>query len=387
MNCRSLVAASLLIICSTSVAGAQSQTTGSASTKQRPGRAKRMIVPPAPVVPILRPTPAGRTATQAAANQAAVTLSSSSFTVKETSARLYRDMAKLSPADAANKLVINLSSTKTNTKYFTWMKVFVGNTLVATDKNLKDGKATIDVSGKLVPGVNYIAVEGQAPPGTVLNWDLVSLQQSTAAAPAPRATAAGYVSVNRLRPGDEVVVGEDFEISGSGFDPSNTTVFLDKMSVVPQGIAPDRLTLKIPANHPGGRVPVTVKVGSAVSQPLYVVIRPIPEVTGTNLDGCPPGYPLEIFGNNFSDKISEVKVTFGGAPGHVMQASKTALVVTVPDFYNGMGTVAGQAGIAIKVKVGKAESKENATISIGNSVWQDPGFRGGPDTPFVPSPF
>lgn len=260
-------------------------------------------------------------------------------------------------------------------QHLNWLRIMMGNQIIATERDLR-GKTDFkfDMTRGVANGVNQIAIMGQGSNGASAEWQLTT----------PR-----KVKLKQVNP-DEVVVGQDLILKGLNFDPTpaNDLVTIGRKSLPATAATPTELTLKIPKNFEPGEYNVKVTVAGLNSHEKKVIIRGIPELTGTSLTGVPPGYPLEVFGKNFSKKLGENKVTFGGTQAEVTSASTERLTVIVPNFYTGLngdtGGVAGQVGIPIKVKVGKIDSINSVPINVGNSVWKDPGLSGGPDTPTVP---
>lgn len=262
-----------------------------------------------------------------------------------------------------------------STPHLNWVRIMLGNQVLASERDLK-GKSefTLDLTRGVVPGVNQIVVSGQGTTASTFEWRLVT----------PR-----KVKLTAVNP-DEVVVGQDLTLKGENFDPTPTkdTITLGKKEFPANTATPKELKLRIPKDFPPGEYLVKVTVDGLSSHEKKVIVRGIPELTGTNFNGIPPGAQLVIFGKNFSKKLAENQVTFAGTPAEVVACSPDQLTVVVPNFYTGLqgdtGGVAGQVGIPIKVKVGKVESINSVPINVGNSMWQDPGLKGGPDTPTVP---
>lgn len=272
--------------------------------------------------------------------------------------------AKFSPVDQASKAA-----------HFNWLRVTLGNRMLATEQTLK-GKSElkIDLTGSVEDGANQIAIEGQGMSGATLEWKL---------------TTPKKLKLSSVNP-DEVVVGQDLTLKGENFDPNSSkdTITLGKKTFNPNTATNVELKLRIPADFPPGDYTVKVAANGLTSKELKVTVRGIPELTGTSLNGVPPGAQLIIYGKNFSKKLHENKVTFDGQQAEVVGGGTEQLTVVVPNFYTGLTNdtagIAGQVGIPIKVKVGKVDSKNSVPINVGNSTWQDPGLRTGPDVPTVP---
>lgn len=273
--------------------------------------------------------------------------------------------AKFSPVGAPGQQGTHLN----------WLRIMLGDRILATEQNLRGKDSfTADLSGTVVPGTNQILVKGQGNNGATFEWSLTT----------PRKP-----KLSSVQP-DEVVVGETLTLKGENFEtnPALDIVNIGRKTLVPTSASASELKVKIPSNFEPGEYMAKVTIDGLSSHEVKVVVRGIPELTGTNLNGVPPGATLVIFGKNFSKKLSENKVLFDSASAEVVQCSPEQLTVVVPNFYTGLqqdtGGVAGQVGIPIRVKVGKVEAKNTVPINVGNSTWQDPGMKGGADAPQVP---
>lgn len=283
------------------------------------------------------------------------------------------------PDDKSDKLTLkaNYSPLGTSMPHFTWLRVMMGNRILATEQNLRNKTdLTLDLTNSLETGPNQIVVSGNATPGATFDWKM---------------TTPKKVKLTSLNPADEVVVGQDLTLKGENFDStaSKDIVGLGRKTY-PANIATGttELKLRIPRDIEPGEYPVNVTVDGLTSKTLKITVRGIPELSGTNLQGCPPGAQLIVYGKNFSKKIGENKVTFGGTSAEVVACTTDQLTVIVPNFYTGLqgdtAGVAGQVGIPIRVKVGKIDSINTVPINVGNSTWADPGLQQGPGIPQVP---
>lgn len=282
------------------------------------------------------------------------------------------------PDDRADNLTLkaNFSPLQGPNPKFIWLRVMIGNRLLATEQTLKNKTSfTLDLTNGVENGLNQIVVDGSGTPGATFDFKLTT----------PR-----KVKLTAVNP-DEVVVGQDLTLKGENFDPapSKDTITLGKKQF-PANTATGttELKLRIPANFEPGEYLVKVSVDGLSSKELKVTVRGIPELTGTNLNGVPPGAQLVIYGKNFSKKLGENSVRFDNTQAEVVACTTEQLTVVVPNFYTGLegdtAGVAGQVGIPIRVKVGKIESKNTVPINVGNSTWMDPGLQTGPNIPTVP---
>ncbi|MBX9689281.1 MAG: IPT/TIG domain-containing protein [Candidatus Obscuribacterales bacterium] len=282
------------------------------------------------------------------------------------------------PDAASDNLTLNLKFSPVGElagPHFNWLRVTLGNRILATEQSLKGKSAlVVDLTGTVDNGTNQITISGQGNAGATVDWVLTT----------PR-----KVKLTQVNP-DEVVVGEDLSLKGENFDPSPSkdTVTIGKKNLTATSATATDLKVKIPRDFTPGEYMVKVTVDGLSSKEKKVTVRGIPELTGTNLNGVPPGAQLVIYGKNFSKKMNENTVTMDGVNAQVVNCSTEQLTVVVPNFSNELSgdtaRIAGQVGIPIKVKVGKIESKNTVPINVGNSTWMDPGLQDKPGVPEVP---
>jgi hypothetical protein len=261
------------------------------------------------------------------------------------------------------------------TPRFNWLRIMLGNQVLADERALK-GKSdlTLDLTGKVDSGINQITMSGQGTAGATAEWKLTTPKKCVLRSVDP----------------DEVLVGKDFKLKGLNFDPTPSK---DIVSVGPKNLTPSTATatelkVRVPKDFPPGEYMVKVTIEGRSSHEVKLTIRGIPELTGTNLNGVPPGANLVIFGKNFSKKVNENVVLFDATQAQVVSCTTEQITVVVPNFENQMAgdtaRLSGQVDIPIRVKVGKFDAINTVPINVGNSTWQDPGLKGGPDTPQVP---
>ncbi len=279
------------------------------------------------------------------------------------------------PDDAKNQNQLTFTATYTplggSGVHFNWLRIMMGGRMLYTERTLQGkNSVTMDMTGQIPSGTNQMVIQGQGSAGATVEWKI---------------TTPIKVKLTSVNP-DEVVVGGDVTLKGSNFDttPTKDIVTIANKQVTVNKATATELKLKIPKNFQPGETEVKVTVNGMASKPLKITIRGIPELTGTNFNGVPPGAELTVFGKNFSKKLGENQVFFGETAASVVSGTTEQLVVVVPNFYADMGAVSGQVGIPIKVKVGKIESSNTVPVTVGNSMWEDPGLKGGPDVPQVP---
>lgn len=277
------------------------------------------------------------------------------------------------PDDPKNQLTFtaNFSPLGGGGAHFNWLRIMMGGRMLYNERTLQ-GKTsvTMDLTGQVPNGTNQMVIQGQGGTGASIDWKI---------------TTPIKVKLTSVNP-DEVVVGGDVTLKGSNFDtsPPKDIVTIGSKTVPVSAATTTELKLKIPKNFPPGEAEVKVAVNGMTSKSVKITIRGIPELTGTNLNGCPPGAELTVFGKNFSKKLGENQVYFGETAASVVSGTTEQLVVVVPNFAADLGGIAGQVGIPIKVKVGKVESSNTVPVTIGNSMWEDPGLKDGPGVPSVP---
>ncbi|MBY0359886.1 MAG: IPT/TIG domain-containing protein [Candidatus Obscuribacterales bacterium] len=375
-RCLLLAISAPLVFC-TAVSAADTKTTSTVTTVKRTPR--RALVPPPPPnsVMTIRPTTQATTSVPASPDTSSKDLivgSGGPYTFNGSSNQRFSGLFNFDNDDPKVPLTLNVDVSTPNS--FRWLRVYMGNRLIATEKDFRSkNNIKLDLTGT-DGGTQQIVVQGSGARGAAVNW---------------KASSVMTVQLDQVNP-DEACPGDAISLRGNNFSisPTRNQVIIGKMNLPVYSATNTELKVKIPVkNFETGELPVYVTVDGVRSKAGKILVRGIPELTGTNYDGIPPGAELYIFGKNFSKKLNENQVFFENTPGQVVSCTPTELVVIVPNFYMGGGSAAlsGQVGIPIKVKVGKVESKNTIPITIGNSRWQSPGFRGGPETETVPVGF
>jgi hypothetical protein len=270
--------------------------------------------------------------------------------------------------DAPMTLVLSNGSDKA--PGFKWFKVMLANRVIATEKNFSDNVAKIDMTGILLPGSTQLVLEGAGWAGARFSWKLV--------------TSIQPVTLTSANP-DEVVVGEPTTLSGSNFStsPTENIVAFNKKTARVTGATSGELKVVVPTDADAGENKVNVTVGTVKSKDIKVKVRKVPELSSTSLQGVAPGEYISIFGKNFSKDASEVKVFFGDTQAQIIEADEDRVLVAAPFPAYGAGHVPSP----VSVQIGKVKSKNTLPVQIGPQMFQDPGFRGGSDTPVLPAGF
>ncbi len=370
--------------------GARSATPTVASGPGAP-RANNSLVPPPPAIPMSLPRSRSTgkaisfpTLPSVDASRTVVVGSGGPFNLQGRGANEQFAAAFSwkpdSPTDPL-KLEVTANLTDRLSPRWNYIRVSIGNRLLATEKNFKRDVSkdvfTLDLTGTVDSGVNQIVIQGAGERGATAKWTLSSILN------------AKVLSVDP----DEVLVGDRVTIKGQNFptDATKILVNIGKNKQVPAKTATTtEVKFDVPKNIEPDEYPITVSISNKkVPGQAKLIVRGIPRLRSTNLTGCPPGYPIVIFGQNFSKKLGENQITVGQVQAQVQSGSTTELTILCPsegsNFYDGgHAPMEFQTYLPIKLKVGKIECKDSLPITVGNSVWQDPGLLGGKDVPEVP---
>lgn len=344
---------------------------------QNPGK-RGLVPPPPPAIPIVMPRTRASTTVTPAASAAndpnkIIVGTGGPFTLTGRGAETFAGTFTWKPDTPNQPLTLQVTNAPQLVK---WIRVSLGNRVLATEKDFRSGGTlTLELGGTVDNGLNQITIQAGGARGAQVGWTLTSV------------TSAKMLS---LEP-DEVLQGDKVTIKGQGFptDASKLLVQIGKKSVPVKTATPTELKIDVPKNMDIDEHTVTVwQAGKKLPGSAKLIVRGIPRLTSTNLNGCPPGYPIVIFGKNFSKKLAENRIMVGDVQAQVQSGSTTELTVICPseggNLYAPHGPMDLQTYLQIKLKVGKIECKDSLPLAVGNSVWQDPGFRGGSDVPEVP---
>ena len=339
------------------------------STSARPVAAAtggRMQIPPPPVetLPGHAAPPAASTGrpetVKTAIDTTVTTVGTGTALSKNDQVQRFATYLELKPGMENAPLTMHLSN-----QGFKWFRLLIANQVVATEKSLS-GKteADLDLTGIIQSGTNQVVIQAGGVPGSKIEW---------------KVTTPSVAHIDKLDPGDEVLVGSDLKIKGKNFSASpskDVVLFNTKKGQVTKARASE-LGVKVPPDAEIGENKVSVKVGGVESNKVKIIVRGIPEISGTSLQGCPPGQTIIVFGKNFSKNTGENKVFFDDTPGAVTGGSTTQLSVQVPF----IPQRAEHAPSNIKVQVGKIMSANSFPVQIGPQMYSDPGVGGGNDVP------
>jgi hypothetical protein len=276
------------------------------------------------------------------------------YTSKNERVQRFADYIELKPGMETAPLTLTITN-----KGFKWFRMMVANQVVATEKSLNGRQAgDLDLTGVIQPGTNQVVIQAGGNPGAVIDWKVTTL-----------ATA----KLEKVDP-DETLVGDAIKIKGKNFGTTINGVevmFNSKKGQV-QNVKPTELTVKVPMDAELGENKVGAKVNGLATNTLKIKLRGIPQVTGTNLQGVPPGQQLIVFGKNFSKTLSENKVFIGEAQAPVISGDTSQLVVVVPN----MPYTEGHTPSAVSVTVGKIKSKSTVPVQVGPQMFTEPGLGG-----------
>lgn len=133
-------------------------------------------------------------------------------------------------------------------------------------------------------------------------------------------------------------------ISGVNFaaEQSANKVFLDGQEAQVVSSSKNRIQIVTP-EHADGKVDVKVSVNGAEVSGLdftYVTLaEPEVKITALRPSFGFVGDNVTILGENFSDEVADMSVTFGGVKANILTTSSSALSVTAPEHARGRVTV------------------------------------------------
>lgn len=327
---------------------------------------RKMVIPPPPKETLLiRPGAASKPTPTAAvekvrSDDSVLTIGSGGpYTAKNNTAQRFVDYIELKQGQESAPLTMTLTN-----RGFSWFRMLIANKIVATDKTL-GGRTTgeIDLSGVIQSGTNQVVIQAGGVGGSAIEWKI---------------TTPSVAKLEKIDP-DETLVGELVKIKGKGFSATpekNEVSFNSKKGQVTQSKATE-LQVRVPKDADTGENKVTAKINGQKTNELKIIIRGIPEISGTNLQGVPPGYPVIVFGKNFSKKLNENQVFFDKTSAQLVSGNETQLTVIAPNIPYREGHYPSE----VTVQVGKVLSKNSAKVQIGPQMFNDPGLEEGKGTP------
>jgi hypothetical protein len=363
-----ILVASTIFLSGTFALAADSSTTasvGDTGIKSYNYPKSKMQIPPPPV----ETTPGHATAAvkqsrpeavKTAIDSTSTAVGSGNYVAKDGKAQRFVSYLELKPGMENAPLTMHIAN-----HGFNWFRLLLANQVVATEKNLKQGEANLDLTGSIQAGTNQVVVQAAGYPGATIEWKI---------------TTPAVAHIDKLDPGDEVLVGSELKIFGKNFSTTDgkNEVFFERKKTSASGSKETQLTVRVPEDAEIGDNKVSVKVNGVESNGVKIVVRGIPVLSGTNLQGVPPGQNLTIFGKNFSKKLGENQVYFDETSASVTSGDTSQLTVTVPF----MPQHVGHTPSNIRVQVGKIMSQNTVSVQVGPQMYTDPGVNpGGTDVP------
>lgn len=192
-------------------------------------------------------------------------------------------------------------------------------------------KLVVMVPNDATDGPVKVSVNGQTASGS--NFDVT-------------ADPAKQLSISSISP-KSGPIGTSITITGQNFSDqkSENTVTFNSTKAAVSSASTTQLVVKVPADATSGPVKVQVGNQTATGPTFTVTEEPVPQVkvSSINPKKGPVGTKVTIQGQNFSSKKTGNTVTFNGTKATISSASKTKLVVSVPQ---------GATDGPVKVQVG-----------------------------------
>jgi len=365
-------AAALAVETKTSSSKSNTSTSKSlAAPKLIAQRKKGLTVPPPPretlpgnrtmYVPTANPTPSLQSVETVTPDSTLVSVGEGGpYTSKDEKVQRFVDYVELKKGLESAALTLTIHNNG-----FKWFRLLIANQVVATEKSQKkDGTVKLDVTGVIQPGSNQVVVQAGGARGASVDW---------------KVTTVASAKLERVDP-DEALIGETVNVKGLNFalnPAANEVKFNSSTGKVIQAKATE-LKVQIPANAEPGDNTITAKVNGVKTNSIKIKIRGIPQVTGSNMTGVPPGQTISIYGKNFSKNLGENRVFFDETSAEIVSGTTSELVVVVPFTQYREGHYPS----LVKVQVGKVMSKTSAPVQVGPQMFNEPnGTATGKDIP------
>lgn len=364
-----LILSALVLLANTAAMAADTATT---ATKTAAAKRKVILPPPPPDASIVtrkkrvRVMPADTQATVSATDEIVTVGTAGPYTARDNKVQRFTDYLDVKAGQNSAPLTMSIENNG-----FSWFRMFISNELIATEKDLRGGSGTIDLSGVAQTGNNQIVIQAGGSPGAQISW---------------KVTTKAAAKLDSAEP-DEALVGDEIKLKGQRFSTvaSENKVFFNNKTGEVKSATAKEIKVKIPKDVEIGDNKVSVKVGGQTTNSLKMKIRGIPEITSSNLQGVAPGQTIIIYGKNFSKDMKENKVYFGDTPAEIVSGGIDNLTVIAP--YGTPVVETLTTPLNVKVQVGKIASKNTIPIQLGPKMFHDPGVYAGPDTPVLPTGF
>jgi hypothetical protein len=263
----------------------------------------------------------------------------------------------------AEKIILSFRTKETKTQRFGWVRVMVNGNVVASEQSLKANEATLDITDKLIEGQNKVDVMFAAASGAGLDWFVTQVPKFGPAEREPAiAVQKNAPHVSKMSPSSEVGAGELLQIEASNLDPqaANNIVYFGNIAVAAKSVKNNWLSVDVPKEVLSGLCNVRVAASGAKSNVMQLTVKGYPRVSGTSVAEAAPGREIEIQGENFPDRISQVRVTIGSSNAKVIKADRQRILISVPDLPDNT--------YAVKVIAGQFSSPDNVSVKVNSAA-------------------
>lgn len=235
------------------------------------------------------------------------------------------------------------------------IRIFINGRRIISEADFK-GKDSIslNMSDILAGGDTQMEVQTYGSSGSTLTWVVTT----------PK------IKVSEIKP-DLAAPGEKVTISGKNLPKTASAyqIAVGKKTATIDSVTDKQINFTMPAGVEGGKQAVDLTIAGVKSDQLFIKVKVVPELSGTNMVACPANSPITIYGKGFAKNANDNIVTFNGQQATVSRVTDTSLEVMVPnlDF--------PQDGVVIKLKAMGVEAKNTLkqdlsmrTIPKGESI-------------------
>ncbi len=233
----------------------------------------------------------------------------------------FYDYVKLKTGQDGLPLTLTVNNGNANHPAFEAVRLFLNGQQLATQSDFKANVLQLKMDGTLSANAdNQLIIQAYGVPSAAISWKLTTQRAVITA-----------VSPDTAAPGDSI------KITGRNF--SNKTgvsqVWVgDKICTITSGNA-KTLIATVPQNALPGENKLNVAVAGIAAKPLKITIKgAAPELTGTDIYGAPPGYPITVSGKGFAPNASDNIVTVGGTTAQITSCSTTSITFNMPELAN-----------------------------------------------------
>jgi hypothetical protein len=246
-------------------------------------------------------------------------------------------------------LTLTVTNGNANHPAFEAVRLFLAGQPLATDKDFKGGVLQLKMDGTLSASAdNQLIIQAYGVPSAAISWKLTTQRAVLTA-----------VTPDTAGPGDTIkITGRNFS---NKVGVSQVWVG-DKLCTVTSGNS-KTLTATVPANAAPGENKLNVAVGGIAAKPLKITIKgTAPELTGTDIYGAPPGYPITLTGKGFAQNAADNVVTVGGMTASITACSPTSITFLMPELPNQW------ASVPLAVKTKGIASKNTLQVQPSNRL-------------------